>query len=78
MDIKSLLDQPHKLPTVPAVVQKLISSFSDEDVSFKEIAVQISADPALTAKLLRLANSAYFHLSRSIGTVMRRFKCWAL
>ncbi len=69
MDIKSLLDQPHKLPSVPAVTQKLIASFSDEDVAFKQIAEQISADPALTAKLLRLANSAYFHLSRTIGTV---------
>lgn len=69
MDIKSLLDQPHKLPNVPAVTQKLIASFSDEDVSFKQISEQISADPALSAKLLRLANSAYFHLSRTIGTV---------
>jgi HD-like signal output (HDOD) protein len=69
MDIKSLLDQPHKLPNVPAVTQKLIASFSDEDVSFKLIAEQISADPALSAKLLRLANSAYFHLSRTIGSV---------
>jgi HD-like signal output (HDOD) protein len=69
MDIKSLLDQPHKLPSVPAVTQKLIASFSDEDVAFKQIAEQITADPALSAKLLRLANSAYFHLSRTIGTV---------
>ncbi len=69
MDIKTLLDQPHKLPTVPGVTQKLIASFSDEDVAFKLIAEQISADPALSAKLLRLANSAYFHLSRTIGTV---------
>jgi len=69
VELKSLLDQPHKLPTVPAVTQKLIASFSDEDVSFKQIAAQITADPALTAKLLRLANSAYFHLSRTIGTV---------
>jgi len=69
MDIKSLIDQPHKLPTVPAVTQKLIASFSDDDVAFKQIADQISADPALSAKLLRLANSAYFHLSRTIGTV---------
>jgi HD-like signal output (HDOD) protein len=69
MDIKSLLDQPHKLPTVPAVTQRLIASFSDEDVAFKQIVDQISADPALSAKLLRLANSAYFHLSRTIGTV---------
>jgi HD-like signal output (HDOD) protein len=29
----------------------------------------LAADPALTAKVLRLANSAYFHVSRTIGTV---------
>ncbi len=69
MDIKSLLDQPNKLPTIPKVMEQLIRSFSDEDASFTEIANQLSADPALSAKLLRLANSAYFHLSRTIGTV---------
>ena len=69
MDIQTLLDQPGKLPTVPKVTQKLIESFSDEDVSIDDIARQIAADPALTAKLLRLANSAYFHVSRTIGTV---------
>jgi HD-like signal output (HDOD) protein len=69
MDIKSLLDQPNKLPTVPKVTQQLIQSFSDEDVAFEEIATQLAADPALSAKLLRLANSAYFNLSRTIGTV---------
>ena len=69
MDIQTLLDQPGKLPTVPKVTQKLIESFSDEDVSIDEIARQLAADPALTAKLLRLANSAYFHVSRTIGTV---------
>lgn len=69
MDIQTLLDQPSKLPTVPKVTQKLIESFSDEDASIDDIARQIAADPALTAKLLRLANSAYFHVSRTIGTV---------
>jgi HD-like signal output (HDOD) protein len=69
MDIQSLIDQPHKLPTVPAVTLKLIASFSDEDVALRQIAEQISADPALSAKLLRLANSAYFHLSRTVGSV---------
>jgi HD-like signal output (HDOD) protein len=69
MDIKSLLDQPNKLPTIPKVAQELITSFSSEDVSVNQIAQQLSADPVLSAKLLRLANSAYFHLSRTIGTV---------
>ena len=69
MELKSLVDQPNKLPTIPKVAQKLIESFSSEDVSVGEIASQLAADPALSAKLLRLANSAYFHVSRTIGTV---------
>lgn len=69
MELKRLLDQPNKLPTIPKVAQQLIESFSSEDVSVNEIASQLAADPALSAKLLRLANSAYFHVSRSIGTV---------
>jgi HD-like signal output (HDOD) protein len=69
MQIQSLIDQPSKLPTVPKVTQQLIESFSSEDSTSHEIAETISADPALSAKLLRLANSAYFHVSRTIGTV---------
>ncbi len=69
MELKSLIDQPGKLPTIPKVGQQLIASFSSEDTSVSEIASQLAADPALSAKLLRLANSAYFHVSRTIGTV---------
>jgi HD-like signal output (HDOD) protein len=69
MELASLVDQPNKLPTIPKVLQKLIESFSDEDVSVNEIARQLAADPALSAKLLRLANSAYFHVSRTVATV---------
>lgn len=69
MDLHSLLDQPNKLPTIPKVAQQVIASFAAEDVSVGTIAAQIAADPALTAKLLRLANSAYFRVSRTIGTV---------
>jgi HD-like signal output (HDOD) protein len=69
MEIKSLVDQPSKLPTIPKVAQMLIESFSAEDVTVDAIASQLAADPALSAKLLRLANSAYFHVSRTIGTV---------
>ena len=69
MDLKSLIDDPSKLPTIPKVGQQLIASFSSDDVSLTDIAHQLTADPALSAKLLKLANSAYFHVSRTIGTV---------
>ena len=50
-------------------MQQLIDSFSAEDVSIDEIARHLAADPTLSAKLLRLANSAYFHASRTVTTV---------
>jgi len=69
MELKALIDHPSKLPMIPKVAQQLIASFSSDDVSVNQIASQLAADPALSAKLLRLANSAYFHVSRTIGTV---------
>ncbi len=69
MQLKHLIHQPAKLPTVPKVGQQLIASLSDEDVSMSQVAALLALDPALSARLLRLANSAYFQVSRSIGTV---------
>ena len=69
MKLESLIDQPGKLPVIPKVVQKLMESFGNDNISATDIAQQIAADPALSAKLLRLANSAYFHVSRTVGTV---------
>lgn len=69
MQIRELLAQPQHLPTIPTLVQSLIDSFADDDVSITKIARLISTDPGMSAKLLRLANSAYFRVARSIGTV---------
>jgi HD-like signal output (HDOD) protein len=69
MTLDELLHNPKALPTAPRVLEELISSFDDPDVEVGRIARILSTDPVLSAKLLRLANSAYYHLSRSIGTV---------
>lgn len=69
MKLEALFDQPQALPAAPGIVQDLIKSFGDEGVSSLEIVSRISADQVLSAKLLRLANSAHYHASRTIGTV---------
>lgn len=69
MSLETLLQTPNALPTAPKVVEELISSFENPDVSVEEIARKLSIDPVLSAKLLRLANSAYYHVSRRIGNV---------
>lgn len=69
MSIEALFQHPTPLPAAPKVVQELISSFNDENVSADDIAKKLAADPVLSAKLLRLANSAYYRVSRSVSTV---------
>lgn len=69
MQLQNLVDQPNKLPSIPKVVAELINSFNTEDVALPAIAKLLASDATLSAKLLRLANSAYFHVSRTVGTV---------
>lgn len=69
MKLEALFLHPTALPAAPKVVEELIRSFDDASVSTREIARKISTDPVLSAKLLRLANSAYYHVSRSMGRV---------
>jgi HD-like signal output (HDOD) protein len=58
-----------RLPTISEVAHALIASLDDENVSTKQLAAIIARDPALTAKLMRLANSARFGASRAISSL---------
>ena len=69
MQLDALFKQPQALPAIPKIVHELIDSFNDQDVSIDDIAKKLAADPVLSARLLRLANSAYYHVSRTVGTV---------
>ena len=66
MQIEKLLKQPSALPSAPKVVRKLIETFEQEEVDIMQAAMYIESDPVLTAKLLKLANSAFFGLHRSV------------
>ena len=69
MDLEALFQQQATLPSIPKVVQEVIDSFNKESVSIAEIGKKLAADQVLSAKILRLANSSYYHVSRTIGTV---------
>lgn len=54
------------LPTMPEVASRLIRSFDDDNISLGAIADLIGKDSTLTAKVLRLANSARYSPSHKI------------
>jgi HD-like signal output (HDOD) protein len=61
--------QTVKLPVMSEVGHALIRTLNDEDATGPQVAAIIAKDATLTAKLLRLANSASFGLSRSVSSV---------
>ena len=56
MDLHSLFDQLHSLPSIPKVAQDLILQFDNPNTSIDSVARNISLDPVIAAKVLRLAN----------------------
>jgi len=56
------------LPTLSQVVTELSKLIANEKSSAQDFERVIKPDPALTANLLRLANSAYFGLRRQISS----------
>lgn len=65
----TLLSRIHTLPTVPKVVQELLASFEQPHINIGRVARLVNTDPVIAAKVLRLANSAYYHRSRTVTTV---------
>lgn len=58
------------LPPLPEVAHKILVQFNNEFVSGNEIADIVECDPAISARLFALANSAYFGLEKPV-TEMR-------
>jgi HD-like signal output (HDOD) protein len=58
-----------RMPAFPASVQKVIALTSDINSSPKDLVNVIDHDPVLTMKILKVANSSYFGLSRKIVSI---------
>ena len=57
------------LPPFPAVALQLLSLLDDEEVPMKKIVGLLRIDPALSAEILRVSNSALYGLSRRIDNI---------
>ncbi len=68
-ELKCFIEQLHQLPTLPPVAVQLLDLVNDEDSGLNEVARLIELDPALCSKILRIANSLHFGMSRQITTV---------
>ena len=71
VSLKKLIDKVVNLPTLPAVMTKIIQKVEDPSSSANELVQIIEVDQALTMKVLKIVNSSYYNLRQRISTLER-------
>ncbi|MDI6852455.1 MAG: HDOD domain-containing protein [Deltaproteobacteria bacterium] len=67
--IPQILRSLKNLPPFPMVAQRALLLVNKAEVSIQELVDVVKFDPAITANILRIANSAYFGLRREIHSL---------
>lgn len=60
-----------KLPTLPVIVDNILTAARDERTSATDMADFITKDQAISNKILKLANSAYYGLMKEVDSIPR-------
>lgn len=60
-----------QLPTLPVMVEKILSMAQEDKTTAKDLAETISKDQAISNKILRLSNSAYYGMMKEIDSIPR-------
>lgn len=68
-ELQARLERCTNLPSPPVVALRVIELAQDPDVDIGRVSDVISTDPALTAKVLRVANSPIYALRRKTETL---------
>ncbi|MBN2310663.1 MAG: HDOD domain-containing protein [Candidatus Hydrogenedentes bacterium] len=69
-DISDAIAHIKRLPTLPAVLGKTLDAISDPESSAIDLTRHIAADQSLSARLLKMVNSAYYGFYRQIRNVV--------
>ena len=60
-----------RLDAMPHIVWQLIEALNDERTTPASLEELITSDPALTSKILKLANSVYYNVAEPVKTISR-------
>ncbi len=59
--ITEAIENLKDLPTLPQVAQRVVALSQDPKTSYRDLKTVILPDPPLAAKVMMMANSAFFH-----------------
>lgn len=67
--LQDFFDEKTKLPSPPAIAFQILKAVRQDDDSFDKLAQIIMADPALTARVLKIANSSLYGLRHNVTSL---------
>ncbi|MBI4698573.1 MAG: HDOD domain-containing protein [Nitrospirae bacterium] len=70
-NIDKILSNIKDIPTLPSVVLHVNRALSEKSSTIESVSKIIEKDPALTSKVLKLANSSYYGLTYHVDTLSR-------
>ena len=76
-ELRKTLDACGSLPTLPGVDMQILELCRSKEVSLGKIAIVVSRDPALSAKVLQVVNSPFHGMRRNITTLNHACGFWA-
>lgn len=69
--VRTLIGQVDRLPSPPALFQRLTAMMATDDWTIDGIAIEIAQDVALTGEILKLANSSFFGTTERVTSISR-------
>jgi putative nucleotidyltransferase with HDIG domain len=73
--LRAFVKDIKNLPTIPVIAEEILKLFNDDMLSLEKLESIVERDPAISAKVLSLANSAFFGFqvtTDALGSAMMR------
>ena len=70
-DLNKIVAKIHEISTLPQVLKKILDVTADPTSGASDLQDILKSDPAVTAKILKVANSAYYGLVQKVTNVKR-------
>lgn len=67
--LKSIINSVEDLPPMPLVATKVLKMMGDPDYEVEDLAATIAHDPAVAARILKIANSSFYNLQRQVNSL---------
>lgn len=68
-DVIERIEKIENLPTIPAILRKILAIIEDPNVSLQKISDFVASDPTLTARILKMVNSPVYGFPGRISSV---------